>query len=414
MQQIRLAAGKRILRSGRALRFLEGRILGGLSDRPTDRAIARFAMDLLRRLYADPQSKIVWTNAFFPCELLWGLGAVPFFPEIGSAVAAGIGFSDAALDRAASASYPVDLCTFHRAAAGLALEHLFPRADAIVSTSHLCDVSGQNLANHAYLEQRPFFFIDVPATTDEAAVAYVEQQLEATALALCDELGLRYDAGRVREAARLSNLAWDAAQEQLALRAARPAPLRGSTMIAQLGLTVMLFGTSFGIEYHEALRDQVRERVATRTPEQQNQKVRLYWMHLRPYFATDFMEHLEDDLGAVIAFEELSSIWWERLDEERPLRSLARKMLANFALGPVERRIDKMLANIARYECDGVVHFNHWGCRQSTGALRLIQDRLKREGIPLLAIDGDCVDAANLQVGPLRTRVDAFVETLLG
>jgi benzoyl-CoA reductase/2-hydroxyglutaryl-CoA dehydratase subunit BcrC/BadD/HgdB len=409
---IKLAAGKRILQSSRALQFLEARVLHGLEDHPANRVVAQFGMDLLRKLYADPSSKIVWSNVFFPSELLWGLGVVPFFPEIGAAVGTGIGFADSALERATAEAYAVDLCTFQRALAGLALGGIFPRADAIVSVSHLCDASGQNLANHAYQSSCPFFFVDIPASNDQAAVEYVARQLEATAHALCHTVGVTFDLDRIRQAICLSNLAWDAAREQLALRASRPAPLRGSNMIAQIGLTVMLFGTSFGVKYHRALRDYVQERVTTHTPEQASQKLRLYWMHLRPYFTTDLMSHLEDELGAVIAFEEMSSIWWERLDEERPLESLARKMLANFSLGPVERRIDKALANIARYQCDGAIHFSHWGCHQSTGGLRLIRDRLKREGIPFLAIDGDCVDATNLPMGPLRTRIEAFVETL--
>ncbi len=184
-------------------------------------------------------------------------------------------------------------------------------------------------------------------------------------------------------------------------------------MISQIGLTVMLFGAPFGVEYYGALRDYIQTRVTTQTPEQPHQKTRLYWMHLRPYFGAEFMAHLEDDLGAVIAFEEMSSIWWERLDEARPFHALACKLLANFCVGPVERRIAKAFVNIARYECDGVVHFNHWGCRQSTGGLRVIRDAFKREGIPFLQIDGDCIDSANLQAGPLRTRIEAFVETLV-
>ncbi len=412
LDPIKLAAGKRILHSGRALQFLEARVLNGLQDHPTNRVVAQFGMDLLRKLYAEPNSRIVWSSVFFPSELLWGLGIVPFFPEIGAAVGTGIGFAESALDRATADGYAVDLCTFQRALAGIALGGIFPRADAVVAASHLCDVSGQNLANHAYQAHRPFVFVDVPVSYDRSAVEYVGQQLDLAAHELCQAVGVRFDFDRVREAVHLSNLAWDAAQEQLALRAARPAPLRGSDMIAQIGLTVMVFGSPFGVAYYQAMRDYVRERVTTHTPEQPLQKSRLYWMHLRPYYTTDLMTHLEDRLGVVIAFEEMSSIWWERLDEERPIESLARKMLANFALGPVERRIEKALANIERFACDGAIHFSHWGCHQSTGGLRLIQDRLKREGIPFMAIDGDCVDATNLPMGQLRTRVEAFVETL--
>jgi benzoyl-CoA reductase/2-hydroxyglutaryl-CoA dehydratase subunit BcrC/BadD/HgdB len=118
-------------------------------------------------------------------------------------------------------------------------------------------------------------------------------------------------------------------------------------------------------------------------------------------------------LGAAIAFEETSFVWWDTLDEEQPLRSLARKMLANYYNGPVERRVDMALRHITRYQCVGAVHFSHWGCRQSSGALHVLRGRLRREGVPLLVLDGDCVDPTNLQMGPLRTRVEAFVEMLV-
>lgn len=72
-----------------------------------------------------------------------------------------------------------------------------------------------------------------------------------------------------------------------------------------------------------------------------------------------------------------------------------------------------ILDGVARYECDGVVHFSHWGCRQASGTLRVIRDRLRREGISMLELDGDCIDPTNLQAGPLRTRIEAFIETLV-
>lgn len=31
----------------------------------------------------------------------------------------------------------------------------------------------------------------------------------------------------------------------------------------------------------------------------------------------------------------------------------------------------------------------------------------------MLELDGDCIDPANLQSGPLRTRIEAFVEILV-
>lgn len=112
-------------------------------------------------------------------------------------------------------------------------------------------------------------------------------------------------------------------------------------------------------------------------------------------------------------FEEHNTIWWEPLDEARPLRALAARILSHPGNGSIERRLAMLLDGVARYACDGVVQFNHWGCRQSSGAVRVIHDRLRREGIPFLALDGDSLDPSNLQTGPLRTRIEAFVETLV-
>jgi len=279
--------------------------------------------------------------------------------------------------------------------------------------SNLCDVTGQMLAGFAHAEGRPFVLLDVPQSQDEAAVTYLAAQLDELVERWTAELGIVYDPERMGQAIRLSNQARELALEVAALRESQPAPLRGSSMLGELGNLTSLFGHPAGVTYYRTLRDYVQVRVDWAEPEQTHQKVRLYWMHLGPNYRTDFLSHLEDDLGAVIAIEESSAVWWDRLDEAEPVRSLARKMLSNPLNGAVERRVDMALRRITRYDCAGAVHFSHWGCRQSSGALRTIRDKLRREGIPLLVLDGDCVDPVNLQLGPLRTRVEAFVEMLV-
>jgi benzoyl-CoA reductase/2-hydroxyglutaryl-CoA dehydratase subunit BcrC/BadD/HgdB len=404
---------RRLLRSRLGLRATRWWLARGISTRPHERVVADFFMDMAGRAYTDRARPVAWTNIFVPSELMHGLGLTPFYPETWAGVAASLGLSHVGVETAEAEGYPVDLCTFNRSAAGLRAAGLYPRADAYLVTSNLCDVTGQMLANHAHAEDRPFILLDVPQSDDEAAVAYLTAQLEALVERWTEELAVAYQPERMREAIRLSNQARALALEAAALRQAQPAPLRGSAMLGELGNLTALFGHPAGVAYYRALRDYVRERIDRAEPEQANQKVRLYWMHLGPYYQTDFLPHLEDDLGAVIAFEEMGRVWWDELDETGPLPSLARKMLANTLNGPVERRLEWVLDDIARYGCAGAVHFSHWGCRQSSGALRTVRDRLRKEGIPLLVLDGDCIDPVNLQLGPLRTRVEAFVEMLV-
>jgi benzoyl-CoA reductase/2-hydroxyglutaryl-CoA dehydratase subunit BcrC/BadD/HgdB len=410
---LRVLANKRLIRSRPVLRTSRAMAPRRGTYRPYERVSLDFTLELAERLFADGSRPVVWVNLFFPSELVWGLGTVPFYPEMGASIGAGLGLSPTGLEQSEALGYSVDLCTFNRSAAGLRAADFYPRADAYVSTSNLCDVTGQLLANFACEEGRSFVLLDVPQSRDESALDYLTAQLQDLIERWTTELRIPFDPERMRQAVRLSNQARALALEAAALREADPAPLRGSTMLGQLGILTSIFGHPSGVAYYQALRDYTWERVQRAGPEQANQKVRLYWMHLRPYFLTDFLVHLEDNLSVVIAFEEASTVWWDALDEEEPVRSLARKVLSNPLNGPVERRVDITLQHIARYRCRGAIHFSHWGCRQSSGALHIVRTRLRKEGVPLLVLDGDCVDPANLQMGPLRTRAEAFIEMLV-
>ncbi len=410
---LRIAAAVRLLRSPRILKLMHW--IAPLDPRlpALQRPSVAFVLDLIRRLYAEHPERIVWASVFTPSELLWGLGLTPFYEEAAATAAGSLGVTARSLARASDGGCPVDLCTVHRAALGLAFEGLFPPAAAFVSTSSLCTLAGIMLAAEAHRRGKPFTLIDVPPARDSAALDYVEAQLVALISTLEQAAGVRYDPDRMRQAIRRSNQARALALELNGLRASTPAPIRGGQMLGVFGLIAWLPGHPDGVAYFRAWRDHVAARVARGDPEQAAQKVRLLWLHIGPYSDSGLVSHLENDLGAAIVFEEHSTIWWQELDEARPLRSLAAKILTHPGNGSVETRLALILENVARFKCDGVIHFNHWGCRQSAGALRVIRDRLRREGIPMLDLDGDCLDPTNMQAGPLRTRIEAFVETLL-
>jgi len=410
-RDIRIRVLRGLLRSPLGLRLVRA-LLAGRPQKPHHYVSADFFLEMARGAYASHARPVVWSNIFVPSELFWGLGIVPFFPETWAGLAASMGLSALGVSQSAALGYPVDLCTVHRSAAGLWASHLFPRMDAGVATSHICDIAGQMISNFAFTEGKPFFLLDVPQSNDGAAVDYVAAQLERLIEHWREALGISFDTDRLREAIRLSNQARALALEVASLREAQPAPLRGSGMRDQLAMLTAMFGHPSGIRYYQALRDYTARRVADGQPEQAHQRVRLYWMHLMPYFESALLSVLEDELGGAIAWEEISTLWWDELDEREPLRSLARKIVSLFFNGPIQRRTEMALRLIRRYHCQGAIHFSHWGCRQSAGALYVLRARLRREGVPLLVLDGDCIDPSNLQLGPLRTRIEAFMEML--
>lgn len=133
-------------------------------------------------------------------------------------------------------------------------------------------------------------------------------------------------------------------------------------MLAVLGLGLWILGHRDGVARFRVWRDHTAARVERRDPEQSNQKIRLFWLHLRPYAESGLIEHLENDLGAVIAFEEHNTIWWDELDETRPLRALAAKILGHTSNGSIERWLAMIL--------DGVraTNVTAW-CTSATGAV---------------------------------------------
>jgi benzoyl-CoA reductase/2-hydroxyglutaryl-CoA dehydratase subunit BcrC/BadD/HgdB len=402
-----------VLHSNLAWRVARATAPRRVATKPHDQVAWEFFLGLGQRLYARRSTPVIWSSIMVPSELIWGLGLAPFYPETAAGIGTRLGLSRTGVEGADALGYPIDLCTFNRSAAGLRAAGLYPHADAYVASSNLCDATSQIMAGFAHAHGRPFSLLDVPQTDDEEATTYLTTQLKDIVNHWTMELGVSFDPERLRQAVDSSNQARALALEVMGLREADPAPLRGSSMLGQLGILTSIFGHPAGVAYYRALRDYVQERIQRAEPEQEKQKIRLYWMHLGPNYSNELLSHLEDDLGVVIAFEETSTLWWDELDPEQPFRSLARKMLAMYMHGPVERRADLALRHIAHYQCIGAIHFSHWGCRQSSGALRVIQDRLRRQRVPFLDLEGDCVDPTNLQSGPLRTRIDAFFEMLV-
>jgi len=69
--------------------------------------------------------------------------------------------------------------------------------------------------------------------------------------------------------------------------------------------------------------------------------------------------------------------------------------------------------NLARnFGVDGVIHFSHWGCRQSAGGVSYLKKVFEEEDISFLELTGDCVDHASQGAGQLRTRTEAFLEIM--
>ena len=96
---------------------------------------------------------------------------------------------------------------------------------------------------------------------------------------------------------------------------------------------------------------------------------------------------------------------------DRQLAAIAdRQLQTNCAcFTPNDARIEDVLRLAREYQADGVIHFSLSFCQPYNLEAIRVQKALQEAGIPVLVIDGDYTQE---QAGQLKTRIEAFIETL--
>ncbi len=375
-----------------------------------DRLSLRFFLNQTADAYLH-RRPVVWANLILPPELLHGSMVTPFYPEVSGAIMAKAGLSERFLERADAEGFSRDLCSFHRATLGAALEDLLPRPDLLLSASYPCDSGTLSFSFLADLYRVPHIIFDLPTHPEEEGLSNLELQLSSTADELSRLAGLDRSLVHksLRNSIRLSNQAREYLLEVEALRQQSPCPLNGWDALGHLAAITVMMGTEDCVHFYRELAAEVEERQGK--PVNGVEKHRLLWIHLRPYYPNNLGEHLEES-GASIVCEELNHCFWEAMDPSNPFPSLARKMAQHFYVGPAERRARQMVKMALQYDVDAVVHFQHRGCRQSCGCSQLVLDQLSALGVRTLALEGDCIDPREYREGQTLTRIDALLETL--
>lgn len=364
---------------------------------------------LLARCYSG-KNPVVLTGFFFPVELLHGHGMTPMFAEFIASAMASTGLEKSALGMMDAEGFPADSCAFHRAALAAFLKGYLPPPDAVAATTHLCDSQSKALEELAVRFGVPLIVLDVPQEDTPEARTYLVRQLEQ-ADGFCSGLSKRrlnhQDWQRIFS---LSNQARELMLRVNDIRASSPAGVCGKEVASALIQAQLMFGLPQLPRLLEALAHEIL-RLSTIAPAVSSM-FRLVWLLTFPYFKGNFVPFIERKLGLWPVLDELTYVYWDPLDRERPYESLAAKILQNPGLGPVDRRV-KMVEHMVRTaNPDGVVHFSHWGCRQGLGGVTAVAESLERLGVPFLELDGDCIDSRSYAEGPTRTRLEGFVEVL--
>lgn len=368
---------------------------------------------LFRKAY-QKNAFVAWRTSFVPSEILFALDIIPFPAESIIAMFANSNIAAEILGIAENEHCSRDACSFLRGTMGASTANILPTPDFLICTSLYCDSSAKTFYSLSKKYNKPYFFIDIPYDYGlEYSVNYVALQLESIMKEMAAIMGVSMDYDKLSQTIQNANEARNYFDSALKLRQIVPSPMLGGEAIDYAVMLSHIWGSKEAAVLYKMLYDELKERVDNNKSALSEEKYRILWRQLRPYYTDEIFKYLELENGALIAFEEANYLCWEEMDPADPFVSLAKKLLANPPLGPFQRWLDLTIEEgVKKYKIDGVIEFAQWGCRHLNSGTQILREKLRDIDIPMLVLGGDCIDKRDYSWSQIKTRLDTFLEIL--
>ncbi len=383
-------------------------------DRPLE-SVALRAAATRRDFLGSRNQPVVWRNLFFPSEILNALGARSLTLETYAALFARSQHKiKRAFDKAACKGFSGETCSFLRVLEGVDL----PKPVFGVSTSQPCQQGERifrDLARTYGVEDR-FFSLQTPAVgeTGEQTIEHLAAGLERSVYEMEKALNTKLDPAKLSEACRLSNEARHYSLLCNQIRHDSPPLIRGGQAIYFATIFSQLWGRPELVQIQKRLHEElqvIREEIGDSV--KMGDTHRLLWLHLPPFYDSSLLDYIEVTCRAPIVFEEVNFIGWQPLDPSDPYRSLARKLMTVGFMDPA-LRVRTIVEEADHIHYNGCILYNHGFGRCSmadSSLVKHLREELNKAAIPLLVLDGDCVDTT-IDPCSTETKISAYVEAL--
>lgn len=366
---------------------------------------------MLKRGLENKES-LIFTDVIMPPEIFHAMGLSPLFVESLGSFLASIKMNNRLIAAAEESDIPTDICSYHKCGIGALKSGYIPIPKAFVHSSYWCDDMIKVSDYLGKLYDRNSFIIDLPFKRGDEQIDYIAEQMERLSHFLAKETGAAFSLEALKRSIRLSNEARNYWVEANRIRERKHSPMYGSDAMRMLPMLLPKFGMKETVDILKGFYEEIKGRSEEKRSPIKKERSRLLWLHFFPFYDAKLMHYIENELGAVIAFEENCNVYWDEIDENDPFRGLAKKLIGHTGFGSAERRVKMVLDSVERYKIDGVVHFSQICCRPFRGSVSLIKEALNEEGVPLLELSGDVVDSRNYSEGQIKIRIEAFLEML--
>ena len=324
------------------------------------------------------------------------------------------------LEEADKLNIPRDCCTLIRLGAYLQVAGLYPIPTAYLALTEPCDsVAGWHAAfmHHPDWRNVPVFAPDPPYRNDERAINYYAGEMKRMVEFITEHTGKTLDIDRLREVVEETNKCYSLWMEYNELRRSIPTP-HGYVLPLSCFFQINTLGAGHPSKtawYKDMIADAER-RVKENQPEVPNQKIRVFWYDIQPFYFGEIVSWLEQEWGGVIAMDMVSYCPYELIDtstEDTMFRGLAKRA---FQDGPMIHQgrglADNVVNDITRivkdYKIDCVIFPGHMGHKDMAASSSLMREVCRELEVPFLYIGLDVADHRYTTVDEIKDKISQF------
>jgi len=358
--------------------------------------------DWIRSYKAESGRKIAgYFCDYLPEEVLWAGGLVPV------RITGGRG-NVVAADRYLQSN----VCSFARRCFDQALNGVYDYLDA-VAIPHTCDVITKMYDLWAYRMPTPefvhYFWLPHKVFTKDA-VTVMLGEVKRLRSSLASHLGAEISDDALKEAIAVYNRSRNLLRKVYELRRSSPPLLSGEDAFA-VSLSSVLMPKDLHSQWVEEL---LKELEGKPSPLADRPRVAV---------AASALDDLEimravEEAGAWVVADDVctgSRYFFDRVDESEPdpVKSLTRRYLEKLpcprSVDSLTPRYDHLLGQAREYQAGGVIFYILRCCDAHLFQYPLLKDRLEKEGLRTLYLQGDQTVGVNEQI---INRIKAFTEML--
>jgi len=363
-------------------------------------------------------SFVVAHSIFSPVEIFYAMDIVPMHNEVTAWMAAL--FSGSCADLLATSTelgLASEICSAHRILHSAFATGALPRPDAVVWTNLVCDNSAKSGEMIMYTNDCPGFFLDCPFKQTDDEDRYLKGELEDLVTFLEKQSGRAMDWNKLAENIANTDRQIELFRDINELRKIVPSPFPPQDFLKLITVDYLFGGQPEATEYMETLRQELIERVHAGKGVVTPERFRVMNLSMPPLLFMGSIERVSQEHGVVSVSDPFLCSWGEgRLDPDKPLDSIAKKLIMNPPMvmyGPLDERALNRVINCARqHKVDGVINYAHVGCKQSAATIKFFKDALDKIGVPVLIIDCDIIDPTVASEEYIRQKLTQFFELL--